>query len=73
MDPAIFGLFKGSGTLFGAKTMTQSSSCLPKPDSLRFQVGLGWAWVRFFFAENLPKPNPQPIVRLKSVVKPFAE
>jgi hypothetical protein len=41
MDPAIFGLFKGSETFFGAKTTTQSSNCLPKPNPISFQVGSG--------------------------------
>jgi hypothetical protein len=46
MDRAIFGLFKGSGTFFGGKTTTQSSNCLPEPNPISFQVGLGWVRVR---------------------------
>jgi hypothetical protein len=61
MDLAIYGLFKGSGTFFGAETTTQSSNFLPEPNPISFQVGLGWVWVRSFFLKTCPNPTHNPL------------
>jgi hypothetical protein len=52
MDLEIFGLFKGSGTLFGAKTMAQSTNAQTQPTT---RWVLGQVWV------GPPNYHPSPL------------